>query len=177
MLLAAATLVSGCGDSGNAVSAAESGTTSPTPATGATGRADKPKEDSSGAADGAPAPKMNGTPKSVQADVGAAFARLMAAYRNRDYDYVCNKAYSSDYVAELAKRGGCKTVVAQENVSVASVSGEVKGMHKVSDDLVEVNVVLTIKPKTGSKVTNKTEVHFKEQNGDWKYFIYTGKNG
>lgn len=189
LLVATMFFASGCGDSdtgtanetaGPTVAADADAATEPTGKKSAAeddskGNSSKPESDSSDAE----APKSDKTPeqKAVDSEVTTAFNRLMKAYRDRDYEYVCTRAYSTDYIAELKKRGGCKKVVEEEVGSVKSFSGSVKGMSKLNDDAVQVSVVLRITPKTGAPVENDTTVHFKKQAGEWKYFIFTGNNG
>lgn len=189
LLVATMFFASGCGDSdtgtanetaGPTVAADADAATEPTGKKSAAeddskGNSSKPESDSSDAE----APKTDKTSeqKSLESEVTTAFNRLMKAYRDRDYEYVCTRAYSSDYLVELEKRGGCKSVVEEEIGSVKSTSGSVKNVTKLSDTLAEVNVILRITPKSGATAENDTQVHFKKQAGEWKYFIYTGNNG
>lgn len=189
-LLAATMLfASGCGES-NLVTANEAGgptadadtdgTTEPTEkerADGGDSKDDSAKPDAD--SDDEEPSKSAATPKqkAVTSEVTTAFNRLMKAYRDRDYEYVCNRAYSSDYIAELKKRGGCESVVEEEVGSVKSFSGTIKNTTELSNTVVEANVVLRITPKSGAAAENDAQVHFKKQAGEWKYFIYTGKNG
>lgn len=189
LLVATMLFASGCGESETDTASEATGPTAAANVDAAT----EPTEEESAAEDGsksdsskpdsdsskAEAPKSDKTPgqKAVDSEVATAFNRLMKAYRDRDYDYVCERAYSSDYVAELEKRGGCTTVVKQEIGSVKSSSGSFKNATRLSDTLVEANVVLRITPKSGATAENDTQVHFKKQAGEWKYFIYTGNNG
>lgn len=185
MLIAAS-----CGDSESDSAGSQTGPTTALDADGSTGPtgddraandkddADKSsKEDPESADDERPSSPSTPEQKALESEVAVAFNRLMKAYRDRDYDYVCNRAYSSDYIKELEKRGGCKKVVEEEVGSVKSFSGSVKGMSKLNDDAVQVSVVLRITPKTGAATENDTTVHFKKQAGEWKYFIFTGSNG
>lgn len=190
-LLAAAMLfASGCGDDASNSAESPAGPTAALGAEGATGSSgedrasdkqdadDKSKSDDSGSAeDERPASPSSAGQKALKSEVTIAFNRLMKAFRDRDYDYVCSRAYSRDYVEELNKRGGCESVVEEEIGSVKSTSGSVKRVTELGDTLVEANVVLRITPKSGATAENDTQVHFKKQAGEWKYFVYTGENG
>lgn len=191
LLVTAVLFSSGCGDgesdkTGN--TAAPTVATGGGESTGATGDASSEKSDDDAStskdqkksgSSSEQRPESPPTPeqKALESEVTTAFNRLMKAYRDRDYDYVCTRAYSTDYIAELKKRGGCKKVVEEEVGSVKSFSGSVKGMSKLNNDAVQVSVVLRITPKSGAAAENDTTVHFKKQAGEWKYFIFTGNNG
>lgn len=189
LLVATVLFASGCGESDSSTATGTEGPTAAADvdaATEPTGKAsaaeDDSKSDSSNPdsdSSDSEAPKTDKTSeqKSLESEVTTAFNRLMKAYRDRDYEYVCTRAYSSDYLVELEKRGGCKSVVEEEIGSVKSTSGSVKNVTKLSDTLAEVNVILRITPKSGATAENDTQVHFKKQAGEWKYFIYTGNNG
>ncbi|MGB0872304.1 MAG: hypothetical protein ACPGWS_00410 [Solirubrobacterales bacterium] len=125
-----------------------------------------------------PAPVSRGVdvPPAVKRELTIAWNRLLSAMNNGDVDYICGTAYSSDYLAELNSKGGCKKVTEQGLASVEGFEGSIRGINLVNSNLGEVYVTLTRKT-SGKDVTAEPAIHFKKQNGQWKRFIYTGENG
>lgn len=115
-------------------------------------------------------------PRAVRRDVTVAFKRLIRALDAKDVNYICGVAYSTDYLDQLQKQGGCRAVTTKKLNTISGYKAKVQGLNMVNPKLVEVYAELESETSAGAK-KNETAIHFKKQSDGWKRFIYTGSNG
>jgi len=100
--------------------------------------------------------------------VTKSFNDLIAALDSKNVAYLCGSAYAKDYLALMAKQGGCVKVTEKQLSSITGYSASITSISAVpGTKLVSVNAKLKPATSSGSK-SNEGAIYFVKQSGKWK---------
>lgn len=186
-----AVAVSGCGDdsSSKTPTADSAGATADSGSTGATGTEKKKSsksakksdsnKSSSGKADKRVTAYNNPTVETVAPDelvpppeqksaVREAFNKNIDAIRNGDVSYLCDTAYSRDFVAMLEQKGGCETATAKQIDGITSYSAKVTAISRFpNSNLIAVYANFKFTNASGAH-KSKGGLYYKTEDSSWK---------
>jgi hypothetical protein len=113
-------------------------------------------------------------PAAQKAAVRKAFNRNIEALREGDVDYLCNTAYSKEFVQLLEKKGGCEAATSKQVAGITSYKSKVTAIARYpNSNLIVVYADFKFKNATGAH-ESKGGIYFKTQGGQWKRAVPPG---
>jgi hypothetical protein len=99
--------------------------------------------------------------------VKLALKQLMIAFSKDDVDYLCDQAFSKEFLTLMTAKGGCKKTLTTQLSSVNGFSAKVQSMVWIDKNLVAASIVLK-RDTSATLQKNPATLYFTKQDGSWK---------